>query len=97
MVEVLSYLHKTALPVTLRWGSELLLFYNDAYIPLIGDSHPVALGKTYPRKLSGDHGDLPPDSEAGAGWRTDRFREPYIVQHLPFDRPRTSWPQQSVL
>lgn len=34
-----------AFPATLQWGSELLLFYNDAYIPLIGDSHPVALGK----------------------------------------------------
>ena len=34
-----------AFPTTLQWGPQLLLFYNDAYIPLIGDRHPAALGK----------------------------------------------------
>jgi PAS domain S-box-containing protein len=34
-----------AFPATLQWGRELILFYNDAYIPLIGDRHPGALGK----------------------------------------------------
>ena len=34
-----------AFPTTLQWGPELLLLYNDAYIPLIGDRHPAALGR----------------------------------------------------
>jgi PAS domain S-box-containing protein len=34
-----------AFPATLQWSSDLLLFYNDAYIPLVGDRHPAALGK----------------------------------------------------
>lgn len=34
-----------AFPTTLQWGPDLLLFYNDAYIPLIGERHPSALGK----------------------------------------------------
>lgn len=34
-----------AFPATLQWGRELILFYNDAYIPVIGDRHPRALGQ----------------------------------------------------
>ncbi|WP_158748257.1 PAS domain S-box protein [Acidobacterium sp. S8] len=34
-----------AFPATLQWGKELILFYNDAYIELIGDHHPAALGR----------------------------------------------------
>ena len=34
-----------AFPATLQWGPELLLFYNDAYVPLIGVRHPSALGE----------------------------------------------------
>lgn len=33
-----------AFPATLQWGPELILFYNDAYIPLIGARHASALG-----------------------------------------------------
>jgi PAS domain S-box-containing protein len=32
-------------PATLQWGRDLILFYNDAYISLIGTRHPFALGK----------------------------------------------------
>ena len=32
-------------PATLQWGRELTLFYNDAYIPLIGSLHPIDLGR----------------------------------------------------
>ena len=31
---------------TLQWGREATLFYNDAYIPLIGSKHPNALGRS---------------------------------------------------
>ena len=31
-------------PVTLLWGPELVLVYNQAYVELIADKHPVALG-----------------------------------------------------
>jgi PAS domain S-box-containing protein len=34
-----------AFPATLQWGRELILFYNDAYIPFIGSRHPGALGQ----------------------------------------------------
>ena len=35
----------TRFPVTLMWGRELTLVYNDAYVRLIGDKHPSALGR----------------------------------------------------
>lgn len=34
----------TRFPVTLFWGTELALVYNEAYVQLIGDKHPAALG-----------------------------------------------------
>jgi hypothetical protein len=34
----------TQYPVTLLWGPEFVLVYNAAYVPLIADKHPAALG-----------------------------------------------------
>jgi serine phosphatase RsbU (regulator of sigma subunit) len=34
----------TRFPVTLFWGPEFALVYNEAYVALIGDKHPSALG-----------------------------------------------------
>jgi hypothetical protein len=32
-------------PVIIHWGwPDLVVLYNDAFIPLVGDKHPVALG-----------------------------------------------------
>lgn len=31
-------------PTVIFWGQELSVFYNDAYLPLMGDKHPSALG-----------------------------------------------------
>jgi serine phosphatase RsbU (regulator of sigma subunit) len=36
---------RSKFPMTLLWGPEFTLVYNDAYIPLIGDKHPSALGR----------------------------------------------------
>ncbi len=33
-------------PIVLWLGEELRLVYNDAYIPMLGDRHPAALGRT---------------------------------------------------
>ena len=34
----------TQFPVALFWGSEFVLLYNEAFVPLIADKHPAALG-----------------------------------------------------
>ncbi|MFZ0274446.1 MAG: ATP-binding protein [Acidobacteriaceae bacterium] len=33
-------------PIVLYWGPELVVLYNDAYIPILGSKHPWALGQT---------------------------------------------------
>ena len=33
-------------PMAIRWGPELVLIYNDAYRPILGDKHPAALGRS---------------------------------------------------
>ena len=35
----------TQFPVTLLWGPEFVLVYNEAYVALIADKHPAALGR----------------------------------------------------
>ena len=35
----------TRFPVTLFWGPAHVLVYNAAYVELIGDKHPAALGR----------------------------------------------------
>ncbi|MET0339065.1 MAG: PAS domain-containing protein [Caulobacter sp.] len=34
-------------PMALRWGPELVILYNDAYAPILGDKHPWALGRRF--------------------------------------------------
>lgn len=38
----------TRFPVTLLWGPEFVLVYNEAYVPVLGDKHPGALGRPAP-------------------------------------------------
>ncbi len=33
-------------PMVFWWGPDLVQFYNDAYLPIIGDKHPSALGQS---------------------------------------------------
>ncbi len=35
----------SAFPAIVLWGPELIQIYNDAYVPIIGVKHPVALGR----------------------------------------------------
>ena len=35
----------TRFPVTLLWGPQFVLLYNEAFVQVIGDKHPVALGR----------------------------------------------------
>ncbi len=34
----------SAFPMAIRWGPDLIMIYNDAYVPILGDKHPGALG-----------------------------------------------------
>ncbi len=34
------------LPMTLAWGPQFVQIYNDGYVPILGEKHPEALGRT---------------------------------------------------
>ena len=42
---MLSVILDFGFPMSVRWGPDLIVLYNDAYAPLLGDRHPRALGK----------------------------------------------------
>lgn len=41
----LSVVNGTRFPATLLWGPEWVLLYNEPYAEMVGDKHPVALGR----------------------------------------------------
>jgi PAS domain S-box-containing protein len=42
----LSILLASGYPMYIAWGPEFVQFYNDAYRPILGSKHPVALGQS---------------------------------------------------
>ena len=42
---MLKMILDSGFPMSVRWGPELIMLYNDAYAPLLGDRHPRVLGK----------------------------------------------------
>jgi serine phosphatase RsbU (regulator of sigma subunit) len=45
LVNAVGLMLNTHFPVTLLWGPDYVLIYNDAYAPMIGEKHPAALGR----------------------------------------------------
>jgi signal transduction histidine kinase len=43
---VVSLCLRSGLPMIFGWGPEYVQFYNDAAIPVVGDRHPWAMGRT---------------------------------------------------
>jgi serine phosphatase RsbU (regulator of sigma subunit) len=41
---IVSFCLNSRFPILLMWGPELVMVYNDAYAPLLGDRHPASLG-----------------------------------------------------
>jgi PAS domain S-box-containing protein len=51
-------------PMFIWWGRSLINIYNDAYIPILGQRHPDALGQTAPQVWSDIWGTVGPQAEA---------------------------------
>lgn len=43
----LSICLANALPSVIAWGPDLTLLYNEAFVPILGDKHPDALGASH--------------------------------------------------
>lgn len=80
------------LPMALRWGPQLVLIYNDAYAPTLGERHPEYLGVLF-KNTSADfqastralYADLMSGASRG-----------FVFEKLPFklmrtDRQETAW------
>jgi hypothetical protein len=68
----------TEFPVTLLWGPEFVLVYNEAYVPLIADKHPGALGRPAREVFPEAWGTIGPMMERvlageGANWVEDAY------------------------
>ena len=37
----------SAQPTIIAWGEDRLFFYNDAYLPILGQKHPAAFGRPF--------------------------------------------------
>ena len=69
-------------PLAVLWGAELILLYNDACSPLLGDAHPQALGQ--PLRESWQEGAevLFPliDQVRSAGRAVERVDQPFCIR-----------------
>jgi len=60
-------------PMAIRWGSELVLIYNDAYRPILRDKHPAALGRSLREVWWAVYPELGPLNEAILRGERDAF------------------------
>ena len=68
---VVSFCLNSRFPVLPMWGPELVMIYNDAYAPLLGDRHPSALGSRATEVWSDIWDDIGGmTAEVFAGWAT---------------------------
>ena len=51
-------------PMAIRWGADLIMIYNDAYRPILGDKHPAAFGQPLREVWWEIYDELGPLSEA---------------------------------
>jgi len=62
-------------PMSVRWGPDLVMIYNDAYAGLLGDRHPRALGSPLREIWPEIYGELGPLNEAILRGERDSFFE----------------------
>ncbi|MGH7827324.1 MAG: PAS domain S-box protein [Candidatus Binatia bacterium] len=65
-------------PMFVWWGPEMIMFHNDAYVPILGKRHPDALGKSGPVVWSDIWEDIRPLiepvlDEGRACWQEERL------------------------
>ena len=87
-------------PMVVTWGPEHTMLYNDGYVPILGQRHPDALGRSFMEvwhDLSGDIGPILDRAFAGkAVWYEDLpltlhregLRRNGLLHLLLYARPR---------
>jgi PAS domain S-box-containing protein len=80
----------SALPMCLAWGPELRLLYNDAYLALIGNRHPAALGAPMQEVFAELWPELEPIVRRTIDGQSCYF-ENFPANVLRYGRPRHGW------
>ncbi|HEY3919606.1 MAG TPA: PAS domain S-box protein [Stellaceae bacterium] len=62
--QIVDVILASGFPMAVRWGPELSSIYNDAYRPILGDKHPLALGKPLREIWAEIYDELGPINEA---------------------------------
>lgn len=62
-------------PMFLAWGKDLGFLYNDAYVPILGDKHPAALGQPFQKIWSEIWTDIVPMVEAAMDGKATYFED----------------------
>ncbi|WP_052954628.1 PAS domain S-box protein [Microvirga vignae] len=84
----LSIMLSSAFPTYLAWGAELTSFYNDAYIPIMGDK-PNSLGRPFPEVWSEVWDTIGPITERAMRGEASYFDD------LPLTLMRRGYPEQT--
>lgn len=82
----------TQLPMALRWGPELVLIYNDAYAPALGERHPEYLGVLFKNTSA----DFQASTRALYADLLSGASRGFVFEKAPFklmrtDRQETAW------
>ena len=75
----LSICLSSRFPMHVWWGPELTVFYNDAYVPAMGDKHPDALGRRASRVWAEAWSELGPMAESVLAGEGATFSEDQLL------------------
>ncbi len=77
--QVVEIILASGFPMSVRWGPEFITIYNDAYIAILGDKHPDALGKPASDIWAEIYDELGPLNEAILSGERSSF---FALDHL---------------
>ncbi|HEX4192697.1 MAG TPA: PAS domain S-box protein, partial [Stellaceae bacterium] len=77
--QVVEIILASGLPMAVRWGPDFINIYNDAYVSILGDKHPEALGKPAREVWAEIYDELGPiDESILSGARQGFFAPDYL-------------------
>lgn len=78
---------RSAFPKALVWGTEMITFHNDAFLPILGGK-PAAIGVPFEKVWAEAWGDIGPITEKALGG------EATFIENFPLVIDRTGNPEQ---
>ena len=86
---VISLILDSKIPMFVAWGPELIFLYNDAYVDVLGDKHPAAMGRRFHDIWSEIWEDINPIIERAMGGVASYY------ENLPLTMRRKGYDEQT--